>query len=149
LKENQAVSVDRLVEQFSNMAKMSWNKKTIWGLKASEVRVLLAIRKEGTQDRQATVSEISRVLKVTSPTVTQMINNLIRNSYVSRVKHSGDQRISLLTLTQRGEECADEANRKYTALFQGMIDHLGEEDSEHLIKLLGQVFEYLEDHDLE
>ncbi|CAM4363835.1 MarR family winged helix-turn-helix transcriptional regulator [Saccharibacillus endophyticus] len=104
-------------------------------MKASEVRVLLAIRKEGTQERQATV--------------TQMINNLIPNGYVSRVKLSGDQRISLLTLTQRGEECADEANRKYTALFQGMIDHLGEKDSEHLITLLGQVFEYLEDHDLE
>lgn len=149
MEENQGANVDRLVEQFSNMAKMSWNKKTIWGLKASEVRALLAIRQEGGKGRQATVSEISRVLKVTSPTVTQMINNLIKQGYVVRDKHPNDQRISILTLTRPGEECADEANRKYTALFRGLMDHLGDEESDRLIELLEQVFDYLEKHDLE
>nr|WP_237401772.1 MarR family transcriptional regulator [Saccharibacillus sp. WB 17] len=128
---------------------MSWNKKTIWGLKASEVRALLAIRQEGGKGRQATVSEISRVLKVTSPTVTQMINNLIKQGYVVRDKHPNDQRISILTLTRPGEECADEANRTYTALFRGLMDHLGDEESDRLIELLEQVFDYLEKHDLE
>ncbi|MCW3790365.1 MarR family winged helix-turn-helix transcriptional regulator [Paenibacillus sp. LS1] len=138
-------NIDKFVELFSKMARMNWRKKTVWGLKASEVRALLAIRKG--ESHTATVSEISRVLQVTSPTVTQMINNLIQLGYVSRSTSPKDNRVSILSLTEKGNACADEADEKYTSIFEGLIHHLGEVQSDQLIHLLEEAFIYLEEND--
>ncbi|ASS75407.1 hypothetical protein CIG75_10675 [Tumebacillus algifaecis] len=136
----------QLMEVFSRFAKADWRKSTRWGLKASEVRVLLAIKKRNDQgmDRGISVSELSKILQVTSPTVTQMINSLIKGGYILRSIHPTDRRISEITLTEKGEQIAQEAMSEFRAIFTGLIDHLGKEQSDQLISILNQAIDYLQ-----
>ncbi|MBB6669540.1 MarR family winged helix-turn-helix transcriptional regulator [Cohnella nanjingensis] len=146
MKPDNADTAHVLMGQFSQLAKLDWHKLTKWQLKASEVRVLVAIKEDVDPEdgNGITVTALSKRLKVTSPTVTQMINNLIRLGYVSRSAHPSDRRITELSLTAKGDEIAREASEAFTRMFQGFIDFLGKEQSEQLIRLLGQTFVYFQ-----
>ncbi|MFD2170473.1 MarR family winged helix-turn-helix transcriptional regulator [Tumebacillus lipolyticus] len=137
-------NVVRLIELFSRFAKSDWRKQTKWSIKASEVRLLLAIKEGSTHTdcKGIAVSDISKILQVTSPTVTQMINNLIRNDYVIRSVHPTDRRMVEISLTEKGERVAQEASEMFKRLFEGLIDHLGKERSDQLIELLDQSLTY-------
>lgn len=133
-----------LRKQFARFFKSDWRKQSRWSIKASEVRLLIAI-KEGSSKADncgITVSYLSRILSVTSPTVTQMINNLIHLEYVIRSAHPADRRISEISLTPKGEQVAKEAKEYYQRLFEGLIDHLGKERSMLLAELLDQSANY-------
>ncbi|MCC3371550.1 MarR family winged helix-turn-helix transcriptional regulator [Cohnella sp. REN36] len=134
--------VHELMGHFSRLAKLDWHKLTSWRLKASEVRVLVAIREAAEDGQPITVTALSKRLRVTSPTVTQMINSLIRERHVVRTAHPSDGRIAEIRLTDTGESIAREASEVLVGLFQGLIDYLGEEQSRELIQLLGRSIDY-------
>ncbi|MNY67117.1 transcriptional repressor MprA [compost metagenome] len=83
-------------------------------------------------------------MQVTSPTVTQMTNSLIQNGYIERSPDQSDRRISKLTLTEAGITLAQKATDQYKAIFAGLIDHLGKEQTDQLIHLLSESFTYLQ-----
>jgi DNA-binding MarR family transcriptional regulator len=146
MNEEKYEHIDALMEAFQQFARMNWRKTTLWGLKPSEIRVLVSIKKgmENEDRKGRTVSDISKLLKVTSPTVTQMVNSLIAQGYAVRTTDVQDRRISDITLTDKGVQLAEMAVAKSRETFQGMIDHLGKERSEILSELLNGVYEYFE-----
>ncbi|WP_438496473.1 MarR family winged helix-turn-helix transcriptional regulator [Paenibacillus sp. IHBB 3054] len=146
MKEDRYEHVDELLGAFQQFSKMNWQKLTMFGLKPSEIRLLITIRLRNTKaDKQVlTVSEISKLLKVTSPTITQMVNSLLSQGFVVRTSDSQDRRISSIVLTEKGELLADKAVAKIREMFKGMVDYLGQEQSETLIELLNRVHAYFE-----
>ncbi|WP_379136200.1 MarR family winged helix-turn-helix transcriptional regulator [Paenibacillus sp. sgz500958] len=147
MSEGKYENMDALIEAFQQFGKMNWRKTTMWGLKPSEIRVLITIKtgieREGKKGQ--TVSEISKLLKVTSPTVTQMVNSLIAQGYAVRTTDTQDRRISEITLTDKGNHLADMAAAKIRETFKGMIDYLGKEQSDTLMQLLNGVYAYFDD----
>lgn len=139
-------NVTALIDVFQRFARADWRKKTMWGgLKASEIRMLVCVKQSNDKGGSGTtVSEISKMLQVTSPTVTQMLNSLIAAGYVIRSADKTDRRMTEITLTEKGEQLARKAAERYISIFKGMIDHLGKDQSDQLIGLLNQVFQYLE-----
>jgi len=139
-------NIDALIGAFQQFSKMNWQKKTLWGLKPSELRVLITIKfgMERGGRKSQTVSDLSKQLKVTSPTITQMVNSLIAQGYAVRTTDSQDRRISEITLTDKGDHVADMAVAKTRETFKGMIDHLGKEQSDDLMLLLNKVYGYFE-----
>jgi len=139
-------NVTDLIEVFQKFAKADWRKKTMYGgLKASEVRMLVCVKKSNDKGSTGTtVTEISKMLQVTSPTVTQMLNSLIATGYVVRTTDNTDRRITEIKLTDTGEELAKKAIERFHAMFNGLIDHLGKEQSDQLVVMLNKVFHYLE-----
>lgn len=135
-----------LVDVFQQFARADWRKKTMWGgLKASEVRMLVCVKQSNDKGTTGTtVTEISKMLQVTSPTVTQMLNSLIAAGYLIRTADKNDRRITEITLTDKGDQIAQKAVKRYSAIFTGMIDHLGKEKSDQLVEMLNEVFQYLE-----
>lgn len=146
MSEEKYENVTQLIEVFQKFARADWRKKTMWGsLKASEVRVLVSIKKRNENSScGTTVTELSKILQVTSPTVTQMINSLIAGGYVIRTADKSDRRITEISLTDLGDELAGKAIERFKSTFKGMIDHLGKDQSDQLVLMLNQVFEYLE-----
>ncbi|MNC71744.1 hypothetical protein D3C75_1226980 [compost metagenome] len=61
-----------------------------------------------------------------------------------RTSDSQDRRISSIVLTEKGELLADKAVAKIREMFKGMVDYLGQEQSETLIELLNRVHAYFE-----
>ncbi|UQZ35900.1 MarR family transcriptional regulator [Paenibacillus sp. PK3_47] len=146
MNDNRYDNVEELMGAFQQFSRMNWQKTTMSGLKPSEIRVLITIRLSNKRDPAniLTVSDLSRLLKVTSPTVTQMVNGLLAQGFVIRTSDAQDRRISGIMLTAKGEVLADKAIDKIHETFKGMIDYLGKEQSDTLIGLLNGVHAYFE-----
>jgi DNA-binding MarR family transcriptional regulator len=137
--------VRRLLATFQKFAKAEWSKHSILGIKPSEIRVLLCIKdisKEGKQ--RVTVSEISKKLFITSPSVTQIIKSLSTIGYIERSVDTKDRRIADIKLTNTGEQIVQKAREFIITNYSGLLEALGKEKSETLITLLDQVYVYFE-----
>ena len=145
LEKEPSVDILRLMSVFDRLAKAEWRKQPLLGIKNSEVRTLLCIKnldREG--DKAITVSEISHRMFVKSPTVTQIVNNLQKSGYVSRTIDAKDKRFVYISLTEKGEQIVRKVNDYLTILFSGLIEKLGQEQSENLMFLLDEVIDYLD-----
>lgn len=118
------------------------------GCKPSEVGVLFTIR-YGVQcnGRPVKVSEISKHMHVTSPTITQLLNGLEANGLVERHADPADRRIVGIALTQHGEQLAAQAENVLFETFQDLSAYLGEEQSNQLADLLFKAFQYFNERD--
>src|SRR6266576_1233045 len=89
------------------------------------------------------VSEISKFMHVTSPTITQLIKGLETNGLVERHIDSTDRRAVRVQLTQRGEIVSQKAGEAFFTTFSGLAEYLGEERSDQLVELLSVDFAYI------
>ena len=90
------------------------------------------------------VSELGNLLKVSSPFITQMTNSLVKQGLVHRAIDPDDRRAVRLRVTAQGNEVILKTSREFMALFEGLVQHLGQEKSEELITLLDEVYKYFE-----
>lgn len=88
------------------------------------------------------VSEISKLLHVTSPTITQLLKGLEANGLVERRIDPRDRRAVRIALTERGETVARRAEEIFIDSFRGLIAYLGEEASNQLAELLCKAYRY-------
>lgn len=133
----------RMADTFEKFIKADWRKQSKWGIKSSEVRVLLCIKKLSLENQDGVnISQISKMLIVTSPTVTQMIKSLSNNGFVARSIDSLDRRVAVIKLTEKGEMIAQKAKDHYKIIFSGLVKSLGREKSETLDALLNEVYIY-------
>jgi len=136
-------TAQKLLKSFMQFRKTGWHEKKIAGYNPSEFKVLVTI-KHGANDEKTEmkVSEISQLLQVTSPTVTQIINILEKDGLVERTIDPDDRRAVKIRLTAAGIEVTDKARKNFSKTFTGLIDYLGEEESEQLAELLTKVHLY-------
>lgn len=136
-------TVQRLMRAFTQLRRLEWHQKTFDGCKPSEIRALFCIRKGMSPPHHTMkVSEISKQLCVTAPTVTQIVKSLEARGLVERQTDPNDRRSVDIKLTEEGEIITWEAAVGYANTIQGLIDYLGEKESEQLADLLGKVFLY-------
>lgn len=96
------------------------------------------------EERGVTVSELSSMMAVASPTVTPLVRSLEEQGLVLRYNDKEDRRAVRVKLTEQGLEQVREFAKKRSAQIQGLVEYLGEEKSGQLIELLEQVYEYVE-----
>lgn len=117
------------------------------GLKQSEFRVLHCIQKRSKLAANGIkVSDISTALDVSSPTITQSINTLEANGYVERTVDKQDRRAVRVKLTNKGEQAIEKAVVTMVNFFDGLVEHLGQEESNELIELLTKVLVYFDEN---
>lgn len=133
----------KLLTSFMQFDRAEWHQRSIAGCRPSEIRVLLCIRTGGAMGApDMKVSEISRRLHVTSPTVTQLLKGLEARGLVERHVDPTDRRAVGITLTERGGMVAQQAADAFIASLHGLVEYLGEDESDHLATLLSKVFRY-------
>jgi DNA-binding MarR family transcriptional regulator len=134
-----------LINTFEKFAKADWRKQSVYGIKPSEIRVLLRIKDISQQNEHGvTISDISKSLMVTSPTVTQMVKSLNHNGFIERSVDAHDRRVSDIKLTAKGEDIVQKVRKRKFAMYTGLIDSLGKEQAVQLISLLDQVYDYFD-----
>lgn len=135
--------VNEMMETFQRFARAEWRKQSVSGIKSSEVRVLICLKVLiNESDRGVNITDLSRKLSITSPSITQMIKNLMTDGFVERYNDPRDKRITLIRLTEKGECVAQKSYEKYMFYFSGLIERLGEEQSRTLIASLSEVYSY-------
>ncbi len=123
--------------------KSGWQERAIAGCKPSEIRVLFCV-KHGMKPGAGTmkVSEISKLLRVTSPTVTQLLKGLEANGLIERHVDPLDRRAVDIRLSEKGETFTRQAMEAFTSSVDGLVEYLGEEQSNQLAELLSKAFRY-------
>ena len=136
-------TAQKLLQSLMQFGKAEWHQRSIAGCKPSEIRVLFCIKKGVKPDTlEIKVSEISKMLHVTSPTITQLLKGLEANGLIERHIDPTDRRAVGITLTEKGDMITRQAADAFTASINGLIEYLGEEQSNQLAELLSHVSRY-------
>jgi DNA-binding MarR family transcriptional regulator len=135
----------KLFRAFMQFKKAGWHQRSIEGCTPSEIRVMFCIKKGVKPDtHDMKVSEISKHLHVTAPTITQLLKGLEAQGLIERRVDPSDRRAVGIQLTQKGERVTHKAEEAFSTTFHGLIEYLGEEQSNQLADLLSQVSRYFE-----
>ncbi|NBD25695.1 MarR family winged helix-turn-helix transcriptional regulator [Paenibacillus glycinis] len=141
-------TIQQLQDAFFRFLKAEWRQKPVGGLTRSDIRILFCILDfENGGNPKPKISEISRRLQVTTPTVTQLIKKLIEEKLIERSVDPDDRRSVGIELTSKGKEVAKEADALFKESLGGLIDHLGLEESRHLADLLTKAYHYYNNRD--
>ena len=133
----------KLIRAFMQMNRAEWHQRIIGGCTSSEIRVLFCIRhRVNPEAHDMKVSQISKLLQVTSPAITQLLKGLEIKGLVERHSDAADKRTVHFRLTAQGDAVAMQAVCTFTESIHGLIAFLGEEQSEHLAELLTKMFYY-------
>jgi DNA-binding MarR family transcriptional regulator len=120
------------------------------GCKPGAVGVLFAIRERNKSGaREMKVSEISKLMHVTSPTITQFVKDLEANGLVERHIDPTDRRAVGIALTERGEKIAIRVESLFSATFHGLTKYLGDEQSNQLVELLEKANRYFSEREVD
>jgi DNA-binding MarR family transcriptional regulator len=118
-------------------------QSSIDGLTRSEYELLVMLVMNLDKDKKAlTVTEISNLLQITPAGVTHLINPLEDTGYIERLQDLHDRRIVRIGLTDKGTQVAEALISEVQEQLIGLVNHLGEEDSKTLIRLMSQAIEY-------
>jgi len=140
LNKQSNIDINKFVDTFENLTRLQKQNQTLMGIKKSEARILLCIEYLSQEkDCKSIVSNISKHLSIASPTATELVKNLTDNGYVERHVNENDKRFVEITLTNRGKKIVHDINEYYDALFSGLVEKLGKQQSELLIELLSEV----------
>lgn len=138
----------KLANSFFSLRRADLHNRNIGGCSRSEIRVLFCIKNGAKSDTpEMKISEISKSLQVTSPTVTQLVKTLEANGLVERKNDESDRRTVSIRLTEKGEQVTQSASKRFYDYWGGLIENLGEEQSYQLMELLQKVNEYKESYE--
>ncbi len=82
------------------------------------------------------ISDISKYMNVTPPTVTPIVSRMESKGFISRVAGKCDRRVVNLFLTEEGEKILCQCNEKRLNMVSKIIEKLGEDDTRELIRIL-------------
>ncbi|MNI02422.1 Transcriptional regulator SlyA [compost metagenome] len=91
------------------------------------------------------VSELSELLQITMPSVSQMINGLEERGYVKRVTTKNDRRVVYITLDVEGEAALKRAQKAFLTYTNEIVSRLGNEETEQLITLCEKLHVIIDD----
>lgn len=139
-------SLDLTHELFQIMKQFPRSKlkqNSVDGLTRSEYELLaMLVMSLGNDKKAFTVTEISSLLQITPAGVTHLINPLEQAGYIERLQAPTDRRIVLIGLTDKGTKVAQALISEVQEQLIGLVNHLGEEDSKTLIRLMSKAIEF-------
>jgi DNA-binding MarR family transcriptional regulator len=144
--DSTSTAADRLAAAFMSFRKAMRPPRTVAGRTPGEVHTLLVLHHATTHCPPGapglSVTEVSKVLRVTSPSITQMVNVLEGDGLVVRAADPTDRRAIRLSLTSSGLVVARQAEEEFHEMYRGLAEYLGAEQSDQLATLLGRVRQY-------
>ncbi|MDH6371153.1 DNA-binding MarR family transcriptional regulator [Paenibacillus sp. PastF-3] len=135
-----------LFAAMKRLHKGQW-QKGVEGHKPSEMTLMICIEKwNHSDDEGLKISEISRLLGFTPPTITQLINSLEAKQMVERHADPSDRRVVRVKLTESGKKLTRRAEQYRDAMLDELVQYLGEKETKQLTELLLKVHAFVEDN---
>jgi len=136
----------KLMMALGKLHRAQW-QQSMGGNKPSEMTLMLSIARHMRFNKEGPkVSEISRHLGLTAPTVTQLINSLEAKSMVERQADPTDRRVVRVILSKQGLAVTKRAKMHRDTSLQKLVEFLGEEESNHLAELLHKVHTFAQEN---
>lgn len=83
---------------------------------------------------KVTLKELSQELKVSSSSLSIMLNKLVDDGWVSRTYHHSDRRLTFFVLSEKGRLFIDNQVERKLVELQGHISSLTKDDKDNLLK---------------
>jgi DNA-binding MarR family transcriptional regulator len=92
-------------------------------------------------EENPSLSLLAKKLKVTKPSVTNLIDKLEKAGYVRKVQSEEDRRVQFLRLTEKGRKISDLHEKFHDVFAEKLVADLDEKEKKHLISVLKKVLE--------
>lgn len=117
------------------------------GLRHSEVGLLFMLEKAGRASSESiTVSDLSRMMNVKPPSITPNLTRLEQRGLIERTMDPNDRRIVRVSLKETGREIIRDHRRKLLEWMEGLVHHLGVEQSLEMARLIDATYQYAREH---
>ncbi|WP_423189804.1 MarR family winged helix-turn-helix transcriptional regulator [Alkalibacterium sp. f15] len=110
-------------------------------IRYSEMGVLIFIQK---QNSAVTPLNISQFFKITKPSVTSMVNALVKKEYVSKEKSEDDKRSYVLKITGKGNKLVESTFNDYYKSIELLRDNMGKDKFHQFIESMQLANDILE-----
>ncbi len=138
-------TVVQLLQAVMRFNRGEFRHRVVEGLKLSEMGLMVLLMRHVEPGAPGLkVSEISSMLRVTSPTVTQFVKALEKKKWIERTPDEADRRVVRIRLSEEGRDVILQARKATIHSFRGLVDYLGIEESEKLSELLNKAYKYYE-----
>ena len=143
------VLTQELFQVLGQLRRLKWAQSPIPGLKSSECELLGFIYLNlGSGTKAIAASELSKQLYVTPAAITHLLNPLEDAGFIIREKDPADRRYVLISLSDEGKKTAKSLVMGVEEILEGLVNFLGEENSNELILLISKMLEYFSIHPL-
>jgi DNA-binding MarR family transcriptional regulator len=140
----------RLMGAFIRINRRHWQRRSGGELRHHEFSLLHSIRRyTPTGEDGLRAGELSEILGVSPPTVTQHVSELERRGLVERRMDSADRRSVRVALSAAGQDALEKHRAAFLALFAEVAERLGTERGEELAALLDEAASIIESLDSE
>ena len=113
-------------------------------MKSTELNAIVCIKSQEDEHKEGIkTSDIGKLLGVTPPSITPVINSLEEQGLVTRVYSKLDRRVVRVKLTDRGEAVYDEAKEMMIEKNKGLMEYLGHDDSRQFVRILQNALGYM------
>lgn len=141
------MEIDRISEFMRIMQlihKSNANLKAQTGIPQSEFMVLQRIacgQKENSEG--ITISELSNMVQISKPAVSQVVNALEEKNLVERITTKKDRRVVFVVLTKEGENTISEIHKLMSGKLNSVLERMGEQNSADFLRLFKQFAEIM------
>ena len=90
-------------------------------------------------------SDLTKKLCVTKPATSKMLNILEDRGYIERSSNKADRRVVYVKLTEEGEQFLKQESIRFEKFTCEIVERMGEEDTDNLIRLFGKLYDVLEE----
>ena len=132
----------RLLSALFRFLRTPWHVVSAPGLSSAETGVLITIERSAHRGKSLRVSELSRMMRVSTPTISQQLTNLESQGFIIRTQAKEDKRAVNLALSDKGREALIQQRAAMELNVSQLADHLGEEDTELFIDLLTKTSDF-------
>ncbi len=126
--------------EFFNKVIKDSGKISGYDFSISQFKALAAFR----EDRVYSMGELSKNASVTMPTMTEMIDNLERESIAERIRDSQDRRVVKVQLTDMGKKLRRQFMDKRRIELKNIFGYLSKEDRNDLMNALAKAYDVLQ-----
>jgi DNA-binding MarR family transcriptional regulator len=137
--------IGRFYSLMDNMAKMAVRQKPHKHSVSKAMFSVLWLVDLHSENGGTTTAELSRLLHVSKPAISQMINILEQKEYITRTIDTGDKRLVCIALTDLGKLKLQENKEHFLTRVNLILDRMGREDSETFLNLMEKCLKIMAD----
>jgi len=126
------------VQLFKKMVKTSSNSVGV-RFSPSQMRAMAAFH----EDREYRMGELSKITQVTMPFMTEMVDGLVRDGILERVRDAGDRRVVKVKLSGQGRKIHQQFVKTRSREMESIFAKLDSKDQTELLKTLQKMAEIL------
>lgn len=107
----------------------------VCGIPAGEFFFLQRVY-ELSRDGGVRISHLRDSMSMTMPAVSQLVRTLEEKGLVLRENAPKDRRVTLVTVTEKGEQILTDSQEQFNQMLNRLIERYGPKELEHLIEML-------------